>query len=178
MLGSVVTCHFPGSSYVTRQLVELETVCPQQGASAARIISRYFSDLLSTVMLRIRRVSGDELTIALDEDSVPDVRALKQHLNQLYGLPPRFRQRLLLHGECLEDTDTLHSAMELELVVLAFVPNPSPDEVQEFTAAAYAGDFDKVSAQNETRFPHTTSLKDQMNDVFGALYYGIWTIIL
>ena len=36
--------------------------------------------------------------------------------------------------------------MELELVVLAFIPNPSPGEVQEFTAAARAGDFDKLRA--------------------------------
>ena len=104
-------------------------------------------------MLRIiiRRVSGEELTITLEEDSVPDVRALKQLLNQGHGLPPRFRQRLLLHGQCLEDTDTLHSAMELELVVLAFIPNRSPDEVQEFTAAGGAGHFDKVRIVNDAR---------------------------
>ena len=95
-------------------------------------------------MLRIRKVSGEELTTALEEDLVHDVRALKRRLNQLYGLPPRFGQRLLLHGKCLEDTATLHPGMELELVILAFIPDPSPDEVQKFTAAAGAGDFDKV----------------------------------
>ena len=105
-------------------------------------------------MLRIRRVSGEELTTVLEEDLVPDVRALKRHLNQLHGLPPRFVQRLLLDGQCLEDAATLHSAMELELVVLAFIPNRSPDEVQEFTAAAGAGDFDKVRAFNEAKI-HT-----------------------
>ena len=95
-------------------------------------------------MLRINKISGEELTTALEEDLVPDVRALKQHLNQLRHLPPRFRQRLLLHGQCLEDTATLQAAMELELVVMAFITNPSPDEEQEFAAAARAGDFDKV----------------------------------
>ena len=95
-------------------------------------------------MLRIRRVSGEELTIALEEGLVPHVRALKRRLNQLYGLLPRFGQRLLLHGICLEDIATLHAGMELELVMLAFLPNPSRDEVQEFTAAACAGDLDKV----------------------------------
>ena len=102
-------------------------------------------------MLRIiiRKVSGEELTIKLAEELVPDVTALKQHLNQLLGLPPRFRQRLLLHGQCLEDTAALHATMELELVVLAFIPNRSSDEVREFTAAAGAGDFDKVRALNE-----------------------------
>ena len=91
-------------------------------------------------------MSGEELTITLEEDLIPDVRALKQHLNQLRGLPPRFRQRLLLHGQCLEDTATLHLAMDLELVVLAFIPNRSLDEVQEFLDAAGAGDSDKVRA--------------------------------
>ena len=102
-------------------------------------------------MLRINRISGEELTIALEEDLLPDVRALKQHLNQGHGLPPRFRQRLLLHGQCLEDTATLHSAMELELVVLAFIPNPAPAEVKKLTAAAGAGHFDKVRALSEAQ---------------------------
>ena len=103
-------------------------------------------------MLRIRKVSGEELTTALDEDLVPDARALKRRLNQLYCLPPRFQQRLILHGKCLKDNATLHPGMELELVMLAFIPNPSPDEVKEFTAAAHAGDFDKVRALSDANF--------------------------
>ena len=95
-------------------------------------------------------MSGEELTITLGDDVVPDVRALKQHLNQLHGLPPRFRQRLLFHSKCLEDTATLQPGMELELVMLAFIPNPSLDEVQELIAAARAGDCDKVRALNDT----------------------------
>ena len=106
-------------------------------------------------MLRIRRISGEELTTALEEDLVLDVRALKRRLNQLHGLPPRFSQRLLLHGKCLEDTATLHPGMELELVIMAFIPNPSPDEVQEFTASAGAGHFDKVCMKCRT-VAHTT----------------------
>ena len=109
-------------------------------------------------MLRIiiRRVSGEELTVTLKEDLLPDVGSLKQHLNRGHGLPPHFRQRLLLHGQCLEDTATLHSAMELELVILAFIPNRSPDEIQEFTTAADAGDFDKVRGLARNALPHTT----------------------
>ena len=102
-------------------------------------------------MFRISRISGEELAIALEEELVPDVRALKQHLHQLQDLPPRFRQRLLLHGQCLEDTATLHPAMELELIVLAFIPNPSPIEVQELTAAAGDGCLDKARALNEAK---------------------------
>ena len=111
----------------------------------------------STAMLRINRISGEELTVALEEASVPDVKALKQHLNQLQDLPPRFRQRLLLHGQCLEDTATLHSAMELELVLLAFIPNRSPDEVQEFTAAAGASDLEKARALTKAEFRNVVS---------------------
>ena len=147
MLGSQVGCHFPASSHlVTRQLssllAESEAVCPEKGVSASSIMCRYFSDLLFTLMLRITRISGEELTTSLEEeDLILDVRALKRRLNQLYGLPPRFRQRLLLHGTCFEDSATLHPGMELELVMLPFIFNPSPDEMQEFTAAAGA---DKV----------------------------------
>ena len=156
MLGSQVRCHFPASSHlVTRQLSSLlaepETVCPEKGVSASSIICRHFSDFTVYANVRIRRVSGEELTTSLEEeDLILDVRALKRRLNQLYGLPPRFRQRLLLHGTCLEDSATLHPGMELELVMLPFISNPSPDEVQEFTAAAGAGDFAKVHAETET----------------------------
>ena len=97
-------------------------------------------------MLQITMISGEELTIALEENLITDVKALKQDLSQRQCLPPRFRQRLLLHGQCLEDTAIVHPGMELELVILAFVSDPSPDEMQEFTAAARAGDLDKVRA--------------------------------
>ena len=133
MLGSRVKCDF----------CRIFTSCVSQ---------IYFS----TAMLRIRRISGEELTTAPEQDLLPDVRALKHHLHQRQDLPPRFRQRLFLHGQCLEDTATLSSDMELEVVVLAFIPNPSTDRVQEFTAAAGAGDFDKVRASNGAQFrrPH------------------------
>ena len=111
-------------------------------------------------MLRIRRVSGEELSTALEEDLLPDVRALKRRLNQLYGLPPRFRQRLLLHGKCLEDAATLLPGMELELVLLNFVPKPSPDQTHEFTAAARARDLDKVRALSDVKLrrPHSEQI--------------------
>ena len=116
-------------------------------------------------MLRIiiRRVSGEELTSTLQEDLVPDVRALKQQLNQLHSLAPRFRQRLLLHGRCLEDTATLHPGMELELVMLAFIPSPSLEEVQEFTVAAGTGRFDKVRPLSEAQFcrPHSEQIRQR-----------------
>ena len=124
-------------------------------------------------MLRIRRVSGEELTTALEEDLVPDARALKRRLNQLYGLPSRFQQRLLFHSKCLEDTVTLHPGMELELVMLAFIPNPSRDEVKEFTAAAHVGDFDKVRALSDANFlpPHSDQIMaDVLKLKFPAMF--------
>ena len=119
-------------------------------------------------MLRIRRVSGEELTTALEEDLVPDVRALKRRLNQLYGLPPRFRQRLLLHGKCLEDTATLQPGMELELVLSAFIPNPPPDEVQQLMAAARAGECDKVLGLSDVKFrePHSEQIMQRRGLMF------------
>ena len=47
--------------------------------------------------------------------------------------------------------------MELDLVVLPFITNPSPHEVQEFTGAAGAGDFDEARAFNraQLRTPHS-----------------------
>ena len=110
----------------------------------------------SGAMLRISRISGEELTIALEEDLVPDVRALKQHLHRQQDLPPRFRQRLLLDGQCLEDTAALQPTMELELVVLSFIRDASPDELQQLTAAAVAGHSDKVCALTHNTLPHTT----------------------
>ena len=119
-------------------------------------------------MLRIRRVSGEELTTALEKDKLPDVRALKRRLNQLHGLQPRFRQRLLLHGKCSEDAATLHPGMELELILLVFVPNPSPDEVHECTAAAHAGSFDKVRALSDVNFrtPHREQIMQRRGLMF------------
>ena len=90
----------------------------------------------------LRKISGEELTIALEEYLVPDARPVKPHLSQRQDFPPHFRQMLIFHGQCLEDSATLHSGMALEPVLLAFIPNPSPVEVQYFTAAAGAGHFD------------------------------------
>ena len=133
--------------------MELRTLSPLEGRSVCAGVSQIYA---SMAMLRISRMSGEELAIAVDEDLIPDVRALKQHLHQLHGLPPHFRQRLLLHRQCLEDTAALRSSMDLELVLLAFIPNRSPDEMQEFTAAAGAGDLEKVRELTRSRVPHAS----------------------
>ena len=88
-------------------------------------------------MLRVTKLSGEEVaSIAVGE--VRDVRSLKRRLSKLPGVPPRFRQRLLLNGRELEDAAELGSPMDLQLVLLAFA-DVSRTEVDKFTAAARRG---------------------------------------
>ena len=82
------------------------------------------------------------LTAALAGDLVPNEGALKQHLHQQHGLVPRLRQRLLLTGQCLEDT----------VAVLAFDANTSPEPGLKFTTAAGAGHFDKACRLGKADF--------------------------
>ena len=79
----------------------------QQEHQRLEIAEKYRPSYVSRAMLRISRMSGEKLTITLEDDLIPDVRAVKQHLNEVQGLPPRFRQRLLPYGQCLVDTAAL-----------------------------------------------------------------------
>ena len=54
------------------------------------------------------------------QEELSDVKALKRYLHQSHGLPPRFRQRLLLHGQILDDATKLEVPMELALVQLSY----------------------------------------------------------
>ena len=94
-------------------------------------------------MLRIRVLSGEALT-SIPVEEVHDVRGLKQCLNQQHGLPSRFRQRVLLHGEILEETAKLDSPMDLDLVVLAFA-DVSQWEVDELSFHAAGGMMAEVA---------------------------------
>ena len=98
-------------------------------------------------MLRIRMLSGAVLTsIAVEE--VQDARSVKLHLHQMHGCPPRFRQRLFLHGEMLEDHVRLDNSMDLDLVLLTFVES-SQERVDDLGSAAGDG------RQPEVRNPET-----------------------
>ena len=70
-------------------------------------------------MLRIRMLSGAEVASIPVED-LSDVRALKQTLHMFHSLPPRFRQRLVLRGDPLDDTTRLDSPLDLELVLMEY----------------------------------------------------------
>ena len=70
-------------------------------------------------MLCVQMISGKEVAkVPLCQEL--SVKALKQHLHRLHDLPPRFRQRLLLNGQCLEDADKIDSPMVLELMLLSY----------------------------------------------------------
>ncbi|CAE7675451.1 ANKRD17, partial [Symbiodinium sp. CCMP2456] len=92
-------------------------------------------------MLRVRMISGEEVaSIPLEEfrEEPCDVKSLKQRLCQLKEMPPRFRQRLLLQGQTLEDTANLASPMDLELVLMPFA-DVSEAQVNDLAAAAEQG---------------------------------------
>ena len=61
----------------------------------------YHSEVVDK-MLQVRMLSGEMVT-SIPVEEIHDVKSLKLRLNQLHGLPPRFRQRLLLSGVPLED---------------------------------------------------------------------------
>ena len=69
--------------------------------------------------VRVRALSGEELLTAYFEPSTT-IKQLKQALQESLRLP-RFRQRLLVGGQVLEDHHALGQAVELQLVKLDYV---------------------------------------------------------
>ena len=93
-------------------------------------------------MLRVFAISGEELAaLPLEESS--DVLTLKRQLHKVYGFPPRFRQRILHLGSCLEDDVALDSPMDLQLVLLTYLSR-SQTQVEEFMAMANEGPVNQV----------------------------------
>ena len=78
-------------------------------------------------MLHIRMLSGEEVA-SIPVGELTDVKELKRHLHQLHSYPPRFRQRLLLGGNPMDDSAKLDSPMDLDLVsasILRWIPDAS-----------------------------------------------------
>ncbi|CAE7216287.1 ANKRD1 [Symbiodinium sp. KB8] len=96
-------------------------------------------------MHRVEMLSGEALSIPVNEE-VHDVRGLKQRLNQQHGFPPRFRQRVFLHGQMLEDTATLDSPMDLKIVVVDFA-EVSQSEVDDLSQHAADGIMAEVESK-------------------------------
>ena len=90
-------------------------------------------------MLRVLQMSGEEVAAAPAEE-LSDVKALKQRLQQQHGMPPRFRQRLLLHDTqaILDEDAELEGGMTLQLLLLNY-HEPSQAEADELTEAAIHG---------------------------------------
>ena len=121
-------------------------------------------------MLRLRMLSGEAVT-SIPVEEIHDVRALKQRLAQRHGLPPRFRQRVLFQGEILEDTVTLDSPMNLDLVVLPFA-EVSQGHIDDLVAAAFhcsvsqARGFESVRVHEEISVESASGLEHAIRFVF------------
>ena len=98
-------------------------------------------------MLQLRMLSG-ETVACIPVEEIHDVKALKQRLTQMHGMPPRFRQRVLLHGENLEDDVALDGPMSLDLALLGFA-DVSQQQVDELAAAALHGSISEVGSQKQ-----------------------------
>ena len=61
-------------------------------------------------MLRVLTVAGEVLA-AFPEEEIENVRSLKLQLAKLHGTP-RFRQRLLMEGNILQDDTALQVAAD------------------------------------------------------------------
>ena len=96
-------------------------------------------------MLRIRALSGEEVA-SIPVEELTDVRELKLKLHRLHGFPTRFKQRLFLRGDPMDDSAELDSPMDLELVLLTFF-DASQAEAAELVTAAANGSASQV--------PHT-----------------------
>ena len=95
-------------------------------------------------MLQLRMLSGEEV-ISIPVEEAHDVKALKKRLTQWNGLPPRFRQRVLLNGETLKDTVKLDSTLILDLLLLTFA-DASQQQVNELVDAAEHGSVSEVGS--------------------------------
>lgn len=94
----------------------------------------------------MRMLSGEEVA-SVPAEEVTNVRALKLVLNKQHGFPPRFRQRLFLHGDPLEDAFELATSTDivLEFVVLDFV-SVSLQQVEKLIGAATFAKLSKVES--------------------------------
>ena len=98
---------------------------------------------LSTAMLRVRMLSGEEVA-SVPVVEVIDVRSLKQRLTGLHGMPNRFRQRLFSCGNPLDDSATLSSPLDLELVLLTH-SDATQTQANELVTAAANGSTTQAS---------------------------------
>ncbi|OLP97919.1 Ankyrin-2 [Symbiodinium microadriaticum] len=99
-----------------------------------------------TIMLHIRMMSGEKVA-SIPVEEVEDVMTLKQELSRRHGLPPRFRQQLVLQGHAMEDAAKLDSPvdLDLELVLLPWTLE-SGARSDEMVNAAWNSQTSEVEA--------------------------------
>eukprot|EP00439_Symbiodinium_sp_Y106_P053888 s269_g7.t1 len=121
-------------------------------------------------MLQIRLLSG-EAVASIPVEETCDVRGLKRRLHRLHGFPPRYRQRLLADGKDVGDSVTLHSPMDLDLVLLNF-PEDSDIWGDNLTATASAGS--PIEVESLLQLPQDPDLRDREGDtaLMSASYHG------
>ena len=93
-------------------------------------------------MLHMRLLSG-QVVASMPVEQVSSVKEVKRRLHQLHGLPPRFRQRLILHGTNLDDADMLDTPLDLEIVLQDFAIASQAQEC-ELVAAATNGSLEEA----------------------------------
>ena len=108
-------------------------------------------------MLRIRMLSGEDV-VSIPVGEVIDVRAMKQRLNALHGLPNRFRQRLFLGGSPLDDSAALSSPADLELVLLTHA-DATQTQVDELVTAAANGSTTEACFKPDSYHARTLAFK-------------------
>ena len=130
------------------------------------ILASFLPVSSSGKMLQVRMLSGEAVaSIPAEElEELGDISGLKKRLSQLQGLAPRFRQRLLLRGEILEETATLHSPMDLHLVCLPFA-DVSQSQVNDLAAAVERGSY--ATVESMLQLPQDPDLPD-VNGLHGV----------
>ena len=92
-------------------------------------------------MLHVWLASGERLA-SLPVEEWKDVRTLKKHLQGSCKVP-RFRQRILCDGAALDEDFRFSSPLDLQLVLLSFLP-ASKIQIDELSAASEDGEASAV----------------------------------
>ena len=111
-----------------------------QSCFPARVPSQGLFAISPAAMLRLFRVSGEELA-AMSTEDLEDVSALKHHLRSLYGFPLCLQQ-LLHENATLKNGDQLCASMDVQIVLSS---EPQLHEVaDELLASAEQGQVEVV----------------------------------
>ena len=99
--------------------------------------------------IRVLSVLSGEVVASVQVEELTNVRELKRQLHRLRGFPTRFRQRLLLGGNPMDDSVKLDKSMDLELLLLNYAA-PSQMQADDLVRCALRGSPSK--AQTCKRF--------------------------